>query len=105
MNILHVGDYEMKAWFDLMIFPLTVLLIANFHWITDNLIYEMAAEKFVFENSRIAEDFANELLFGNCSSETHNLNYVSSPQGSYRIFRISVVDKSPRLITIGNNKG
>ncbi|MBR9681893.1 MAG: hypothetical protein GOV00_03800 [Candidatus Altiarchaeota archaeon] len=95
----------MKAWFDLMVFPLLLLTLSAFHWLTESLIYEIGSEKAVLENSRVAEDTANGLFFGNCTSTTHTLTEVPTPKGTYRVFRVALVKGSPTLIVIGNENG
>ena len=95
----------MKAWFDLMVFPILILILGTFHWISDSLIFEISMEKIILENSNLAEDLANSFLIGNCTSTTHILETLPQPFGTYRIFRISIVDDFPKLIVIGNENG
>lgn len=95
----------MKAWVDLMVFPTLILILSAFHWISNSLLFDLVTEKMILEQSKIAEDLANEFLIGNCTPSTHMIEIFPKPLGTYRIFRISIVDGVPRLIVIGNENG
>ena len=95
----------MKAWFDLMVFPTLILIIGAFHWISDSLLFDLAVEKEILEQSKLAENFANNLLIGNCTSTTHHLLTVPPVFGDYRVFRISLVAGVPKILIVGKDNG
>ncbi len=89
---------------EMAVLPLIIAqLILYSNFLLSSEINDILAAKSVILNSSRAEDVANSLIMGNCSSITHFLQTVPECRG-YCVRRVAVVNGSVQVVSFGTLK-